>query len=207
MVKVEFLGYSCFKIRGVDGSVIIDPYREKATGLDWNPRKADVVMVTKEEPTRDNVDGVKDLRYKISSPGEYEVQTISVVGIGINNTGELLTTAYQCTVDELRFLHLGGLDDVLDDSVLSVLTEIDVLFVPVGGGAVLDFEKAAKVVAQIEPKIVVPMHYQQGTEQLSNLASVDKFIEEMGEEKEQREVLKLKSRSALPEDTEVIVLG
>lgn len=202
MVKVEPLGHSCFKISGKSGSVIVDPFYPKATGLSWKGRKADLVLVSIDREDHNNIEGVKEPSYVATGPGEYEVSAIKVLAISSGGGN----TIYQIFVDGFSFLHLGNLSRTLEEEQLSEISEVDVLFVPMGGVEVLDFEKAAQVVAQIEPRVVVPMHYQESTEELSKYSSVEKFIEEMGEEMERRSELKFKSRADLPEETEVIVL-
>ena len=202
MVKVLPLGHSCFKISGKGGSIVVDPFYPEATGLSWKRQKADLVLVSCDLEEYNNIEGVGEVSYVATGPGEYEVSGTKVLGIRTGGGN----TVYEFTVDEVTFLHLGGLNRILNEEELQEISEIDVLFVPTGGVEVLDFEKAAQVVAQIEPRLVVPMHYQGDTEELSKYSPVEKFIEEMGEELERRAQLKFKSRADLPEETEVIVL-
>lgn len=201
MVKVEPLGHTSFKISGKNASLVVNPFCKEATGLEWKKRTAELVLVTGDEAAYNNVDGVAGSPYVIAGSGEYEVQGVRIYGIALNGS-----TFYQFKVDNIVFLYLGGLNRLLQDDELSELEETDVLFVPIGGVETTDPEKAAEVVAQIEPKIAIPMHYQWETEAPSGLAPVEKFIEEMGEEVEKVSELKLKSREDLPEETEVIVL-
>ena len=201
MVKVEPLGHSSFKISGQGAGLVVDPFHREATGLEWKKRTADLVLVTKDEPAYNNVEGVSGFPYIISGPGEYEVKGIYVCGISSDGN-----TFYQFKVGGIFFLHLGSLNCSLNDEQLSGIGEIDILFVPVGGVSTLDPEKAAEVVARVEPRVVIPMHYQRDTEPLSGFAPVEKFTEEMGERVERLSEFKLKSQADLPEETEVVIL-
>jgi len=202
MVTVEHLGHSCFKVQGKQGSVIIDPFNPGAVGLPWNKRKANLVLVTVDSEDRNNLAGIDGSFYAVTGPGEYEVSQIKVRGIATADGA----TIYAFTVDDIHFLHLGGLKQLLEEKELAEISEVDVLMIPVGGVDVLDAELAAQVTAQVEPRVVIPMHYQENSEELAKFAPVEKFIEEMGEEMEERSDLKLKSPGDLPEETEVIVL-
>jgi len=53
------------------------------------------------------------------------------------------------------------------------------LMIPVGGEYTIDSAQAQKVIAQIEPKIVIPMHY--ALPKLKDkVDGVDKFLKTMG---------------------------
>jgi len=202
MVKVEPLGHTSFKISGGGVGVIVNPFYKKATGLEWKKRAADLVLITNDSNAYNNADGVEGTPYVVTGPGEYEVKGVHVYGI---SSGE--TTLYQFRIDDISFLHLGVLNNLLGEDQLSPISETDVLFVPVGGVGAIDPEKAAEVAVKVGPRIVIPMYYQQDTTALSGLAPVEKFIEEMGKQVEYVLGLKLKSRDDLPEEMEVIVLG
>ncbi len=200
MIKVEYFGKFCFKVRGKHASVVVDPFLDEGK-LDLPERKADLILITEESEDHSYVEGVRDYKYVVSGPGEYEVEDIQVFGGQANGS-----TFYQFKVDDVSFLHLGTLSELLTDEQLSDLGETDVLFVPVGGVGTIGPEKAAEIVAQVEPRYAVPMNYQMDYEGMEKLAPVEKFIEEMGEEMDKRPELKIKSNTTLPEETEVVVL-
>ena len=66
---------------------------------------------------------------------------------------------YRIEIDDISVTHLGDLGHVLDNKQLEVLNGTDILLIPVGGKYTLDAKKAVEVVSQIEPRIVIPMHY------------------------------------------------
>ena len=69
----------------------------------------------------------------------------------------------------LCIAHLGHLHHVLTDVHLAELGEIDVLLVPVDGGMTMAQEYMLDVIGQIDPDVVVPMHY-------FTLGSLDRFL-------------------------------
>lgn len=128
--------------------------------------------------------------FTISGPGEYEVRGVRVFGI---RNGK--ATLYLIEIGGFSLVHLDNLNRKLEHNQVEELNSVDILMIPVGGGDTINAETAAEVVAQLEPKIVVPF------------GPVEKFLEQMGEENVRREKkLKVTSRSSLPDDTEVVVL-
>ena len=67
----------------------------------------------------------------------------------------------------------------LKNNIEKAWSNIDVLLIPVGGVYTIDAAMAAKVVRQVEPKYVIPMHYKTPVEK-SAIEPVDKFLKEMG---------------------------
>ena len=88
--------------------------------------------------------------------------------------------------------------------------EVDILMVPVGGGATLDPTRAVEVISLFEPKIVIPMHYRHPgltAELAASLEPIDKFLKEFGATApEPQEMLKV-TKSGLPEETQVVLLN
>lgn len=202
MVEIRPLGHASFRISNRGSSVVFDPFNPKATGFAWKKQDANLVLISCDRPDHNYTEGVTAGGYAANGAGEYEVSGVKARGIGTGSGN----TIYQVFFEDFSFLHLGNLDHLLEDAALGEIDEVDILFVPTGGGEVLSFEAAAKVVAQIEPRIVVPMHYRASPEPLNKFSPVEKFIEEMGEKIDRRESLKFKIRTELPDKTEVIVL-
>jgi L-ascorbate metabolism protein UlaG (beta-lactamase superfamily) len=109
-------------------------------------------------------------------------------------------------LDDLRVCHLGSLGHTLNSQQQDAIGDVDILLVPVGGSnASLTANKASEVISQIEPKIVIPMHYSIGRESLE-MDSLDKFTKEMGlKEIGPQEKFSLKA-SELGETTQVVIL-
>ncbi len=143
-------------------------------------------------------------------PGEYEISGVLIIGIATfhdadrgRERGE--NTVYLIEVDEISVCHLGDLGHVLTVAQVEEIGNVDVLLLPVGGVSTINAPMAAEVVRQLEPKVVVPMHYK--TSALSwELEPVENFLKEMGV-KEINSQSKLSfTRSSLPISTQVILL-
>jgi L-ascorbate metabolism protein UlaG (beta-lactamase superfamily) len=165
-MEISFLGHACFRLRGREASVVIDPYG-KALGLTTlvpSRFSADVLALTHDHPGHNNQAMVGGNPFVITSPGEYEVKGVSVRGISAFHDDEGgvrlgALTIFAITIDEIVVAHLGDLGHGLTEAQQEQLGSVDVLLVPVGGGAALSATAAAAVANQLEPRIVIPMHY------------------------------------------------
>jgi L-ascorbate metabolism protein UlaG (beta-lactamase superfamily) len=108
-------------------------------------------------------------------------------------------------IDEISVCHLGDLGHVLTGEQVEEIDNVDVLLLPVGGVSTINASKAAEVVRQLEPKVVIPMHYK--TPALSwELEPVDRFLKEIGA-KQVDPLPKLSlTKSSLPASTQVFLL-
>jgi len=210
-MEISFLGHSSFLIKGKEVAIVTDPFDPKETGFAFPKAKADIVAVSRDHPDHNFVEGIGGEPFIISGPGEYEIKGVRIFGIPAfrdNKKGAERgkTTLYLIEMDDLSLVHLGDLGHKLEHDQVEELNSVGILMVPVGGAGVqLDAEKAAEVVAQLEPYIVLPMHYRE-SEETKKFDPVDKFLEQMGEENVQREKKLKVTKSSLPEDTEVVVL-
>jgi L-ascorbate metabolism protein UlaG (beta-lactamase superfamily) len=165
-VDINWLGHACFRLRGRDVTILTDPYVDPEWGYAPLSVKADVVTVSNDHPHHAGVDAVEGQPRVLRGPGEYEIGGALIWGIRTprraaeDGTRPPRNTAFVIQLEELAVCHLGDLAQAqLSDSDLSRIKDSDVLLVPVGGNCTIDASAAAAVVAEIEPKIIVPMHY------------------------------------------------
>lgn len=208
-MDITWYGHSCFRIaeRG-SITVLTDPYGPDIGLPPLRQIKADVVTISHDKPGHNFVEAVKTPQIVFRGAGEYEVGGVFINGIAMHTvTPELAlpNVAYRIQYGALRVLHLGDLAHVPDQQALNDLADVNVVLVPVGGGAALKSNVAAEVISMIEPNYIIPMHY--ALPGLSiDLDPVERFLKEMGVSKVQEEdVLKL-SAGSLPEQPQVIVL-
>ena len=125
-------------------------------------------------------------------------------GSGEAGTSRGENMVFSFEVDGVHICHLGDLGHLLTDEQVSELGPIDVLLVPVGGETTLSPAEAAEVVAQIGPKIVIPMHF--GVDGASkDLQGPEKFLHEMATEPIRQPKAQV-TVSSLPDETQVVVL-
>ena len=189
MAKVTWAGQSCFQISSTIGkdnqvSVVIDPFDEKI-GLKQPNFEADVVLITHDHHDHNNIKALKGSPFLVEGPGEYEIKGVFIKGIDSYHDDSEgkdrgANTIYTIETDEVRFCHLGDLGQKqLTDEQVEKIGSVDVLMIPVGGGYTIDGHEAVKIIGQIEPKIVIPMHYD--IPKLTvKLEGVDVFLKSIG---------------------------
>jgi len=211
---LTWLGHSCFKLQdkiGPDGiTVVTDPYG-KNVGLKMPNCEANIVTVSHQHDDHNNVSALRGEPFVIDCAGEFDVKNILVEGIdsfhdGDNGNERGKNIIFRFEVDDISVVHLGDLGETLNDSQLEKLAGIDILLVPVGGKYTLDAKKAVEVINQIEPRMVVPMHYQTPDLKIEGLDPVDKFIKELGLTPSYEDKLKISKRDLPQEDMELVIL-
>src|SRR3989344_166471 len=117
-----------------------------------------------------------------------------------------VNTIYTIEAEDMRFCHLGDLGQKeLTDEQLESIGHVDILMIPVGGEYTISASEAAKVIGQIEPKIVIPMHYELPKLKVA-LDGVDKFLKVMGKNAVvAQDKLTIKA-SALPKESEMEIV-
>lgn len=214
-MDIYSLGHSSFKIKGKNATVVTDPFDPKMVGLKF-PKldEVDIVTISHGHPDHNFVENVSGTPFVVYGPGEYEVKGVTIFGISTyhdSKKGEERgkNVVYKFTVDGINCCHLGDLGHKLADSQVEEIGDVDILFVPVGGTYTINAEVAAAVVAQIEPSIVIPMHYQRSgldPKTFGELEEVTKFLKEMGAESAERVSKYSTSKDKLPENTTVVVV-
>lgn len=208
-MELTWYGMSCFRMieRG-KAAVVTDPYDSNVVGFSPLKLRADILTISHDAPGHNYQKAITGKAYLIDGPGEYEVGGVFITGIGTahKRKGEDgANVMYVFDFDGLTIAHLGDLNRVLTQSEVEALGTVNVLLVPVGGGNSLTQAKAVEVISQIEPNIVVPMHYQ--TPGLSlNLSPLNRFLKEMGLDTTRTEVSLKLTTTGLPEETQVVVL-
>jgi L-ascorbate metabolism protein UlaG (beta-lactamase superfamily) len=210
-MDITWLGHSCFKLKGSHATVITDPYSPEI-GYSLGKNTARIVTVSHQHPGHSYVKGVggEPKPKVVERPGEYEIGGVLIIGIAAFHDKEKgekrgKNTVYLLEIDEVTICHLGDLGHVLTGEQVEEIDDVDVLLLPVGGVATINAATAAEVVRLIEPKIVIPMHYQTPALKME-LDPVGKFLKEIGA-KQVEPLPKLSvSKSSLPLTTQVVLL-
>ncbi len=222
-MEIVSLGQSSFRIKGKSATVVTDPYDGAMLGMKF-PKVdgVDIVTISHNHGDHNHVaslgltvlSGSENNTFVVNGPGEYEVKGVTVVGIATfhdassgSERGE--NTVYNLTIDGVRVCHLGDLGHKLTDSQVEEIGNVDILLVPVGGFYTIDAKTAAEVVAQLEPRIVVPMHYKRAgnaNKVLDVLTPLLDFLSQMGCEGLAPVPKFTTSLDKLPEATTVVAL-
>ena len=210
---ITHIGHSCFKIQdktGPEGIILTtDPY-DKTIGLKVPNFESDIVTVSHDHYDHNNVKALRGDPFIINTAGEYDVKDVLIQGVesfhdehqGKDRGNNII---FRIVMDDISVVHLGDLGHLLDNKQLEVLQGTDILLIPVGGKYTIDAKKAVEVVSQIEPRIVIPMHYKVSGLKL-DIDGVDKFIKEIGIKPTEEVKLKINKKDLPQEDMELVVL-
>jgi len=206
-MNITWYGQTCFKItvpKGKDGvaTILTDP-PAKESGLRTPKNDADILLLTSDQKLETGESFV------IEGPGEYDIKEVYIQGIPVKTKSEKggKTTIYTIEAEGIRICNLGALAQAdFDSKELEAIGDVDVLLVPVGGGAVMDAKAAVNTMSQIEPKITIPMYYKIPGLKM-DLEGVDKFLKVLGiKQPEPLPKLSIKKKDLPEEEAKIIVL-
>ncbi|GAC1501363.1 MAG: MBL fold metallo-hydrolase [Candidatus Saccharimonadales bacterium] len=204
-MDLQFYGANCVLITHKSTRVVIDDNLADL-GSKSIVKDQDIALFTGAHG------GAPKARLVFDSPGEYEVSDISVIGIAarshLEEAGGLGSTMFKLIVGELSILITGHIYPELNDAQLEAIGLVDLMIVPVGGnGYTVDPVGALKLIKAIEPKLVVPTHYddKELTYSVPQQSLADALKEIAMEPKETTTKLKLKA-SELSDVTQLILL-
>lgn len=202
---ITYLGAQCFKITQGDLTIAVNPPSSDSS-LKSPKFGSDIVLTSL---NHEDFNGVEQMSFGdrspfvISGPGEYEVKGVAVRGFaGETEYGgeKSINTIYSISLEGMNLAFLGAFGGSdLPQAAKQELDDIDILFVPIGGNGMLDEAEAYKLAVQLEPKVVIPMHYT--AEQLK------RFLKEAGETTEPIEKLTVKRKDLEGKEDEIVVLA
>jgi L-ascorbate metabolism protein UlaG (beta-lactamase superfamily) len=205
-------GGQCFKVTLGDLTIVFDPISKGGT-LPSVRFGADIALVSRNHP---NMNGVEEVTYgekepfAVTGPGEYERQGVVVQGFlskskyGLAKGQEdAVNTIYAVDIEDMTLVHLGALADTeLSKEARESIDEIDVLFVPIGGDGVLSPAKAHELAVSLEPKIIIPMHWNG----MGEPKSLEMFLKDAGSSTETVDKLTLKKKDLIDREGSILVL-
>lgn len=202
MFDLEYKGGNSVLITTKDRQLLIDG-NVTSLGLKM-PKLTNAVYLATEDhfsPAQDR-DGETLV---LSGPGAYEagpfaIRGTAAIGALDSETDPRPSTIYRIEVGETNIGVIGNIAPNLSDDQLEALGVLDLLIIPVGGnGYTLDASDAVKLVRQIEPKVVIPIHYEEaGIKYEVPQESVDRFVSELAAPVEKMPKLRVKNATAFP---------
>ena len=164
MVTIIWHGHACFELRGKDITIIFDPFT--GLGIPEPVASADIVLCSHSHGDHNNAGPVLKETGTVLEEfvGSRVISDVSVTGIAtfhdaMSGQQRGANSVYVVQLDNLRFCHLGDLGHTLTPDQINAIGTIDVLFPPVGGGPTIALDIVLSILVRLDPRIVVPMHY------------------------------------------------
>lgn len=214
----QWLGHYAVKLQtsGANSkTILINPYPKEVGLPSLALQRPDIVITypsaSTSEARRAGETKIPQGGILLDAPGEYEVHGMYIHGVRENGN-----TVYFIEADDMRILYLGEMSEphMIPGIFSDLVKSPDVLFVPVGGDytlgkerhKVLSADDAAKIVKQVSPKVVIPIHFKVPHLSLK-LEGPEQFLKALGKSKvEAQDRVLLKPKDLTGKDKEVIVL-
>lgn len=204
-MDIVYLGYSSFRLHA-DGMVVVtDPFPQ-SLGLRMDARPAAVVTVSNTHPNHSATEAVAGDPRVFSAPGEYEYNGIVVRGVmtplpaGVPH--ERRNVAYTIEMDGVNLCHLGNLALPLTTRQVDELKPVDVVMAPAGGQCAISPDQALQTIQDLDPRIVIPMHFSQGQADVTP----EGFLRRLGQDEAQPQPRLVVTTGNLPADLRVNLL-
>jgi L-ascorbate metabolism protein UlaG (beta-lactamase superfamily) len=206
---ISYMGGECFKITQGELTLSFNP-PSRESSLKASKFGSDVVLISLDNEDFNGVENASfgdRAPFVIAGPGEYEVKEVSVRGFGSESNyggSKGINTIYGVSLEGMSLVFLGalGTGDIPTEAKQE-LDDIDVLFLPIGGDGVLDHAQAYKLAVQLEPKLIIPMHYGD----IGGKDSLKLFLKEAGEDVKPVDKLTIKKKDLEGKEGEIVVLG
>ena len=176
-MKIKYLGHSSFKIEDNGVSFVFDPHIN--IGYDYPSVSADLCLVSHNHYDHNNVGGVKNVKEVVVDTSlaynGINVESFKSFHDEVSGAKRGVNFIHKVTTKDATYLHLGDFGESPDKYDFSSFVGVDFLFLPVGGTYTIDADGAKKIVDEIRPRFIVPMHYK--TEKSTvDIASIDSFL-------------------------------
>jgi len=217
-MEMTWYGRTCIRLRGKDAVVVADPY-QTVVGPTGRGITADIVTFSHPDDSplpkakgKTSRDGKTRLpssledAFVLDGPGEYEVKEVLMTGVRTYRDDARGATkgkgvSFAVEIDGVHTIHLGDIGHLLSEEKLGDIGSVDIVCVPLGGA--LSPASAAELVAQLDPRIVVPMPVCQDETDCDE--ALAKFFHEMGAEPVTQPKLSVTATS-LPAETTTVLL-
>jgi L-ascorbate metabolism protein UlaG (beta-lactamase superfamily) len=210
-MKIRWNGHACFTIEAKEGRLLTDPFA-KEVPYDLPTTTADVVTVSHEHFDHNAAGRVGGNPIVVRQVGEFVVAGIPMRGIESFHDDRKgaergANRIYAFTLEGICLAHLGDLGTPLDDAQREALSDVEILFVPVGGHYTIDATVAAEIARSLRGlRVVIPMHFR--TDRVADwpIATVEEFESLMDNVRHVGASVVEVARSSIPEHREVWIL-
>ena len=174
-MRITWLGHACFRLSSGGYSVVVDPYEpDRVPGYGSMTAEADAVYCSHGHGDHNYVQAVT-----LKDSGNTPMEAEKVPSFHDDRQGTLRgeNTIHVFYDGETRAVHLGDLGHLLSPEQLKVIGKPDVLMIPVGGFFTIGPDDAVKVIDQLQPRVVIPMHYRLGDLGYDEIGLLDEFLD------------------------------
>ena len=168
---IKYHGHSCFSVISNNYVVVLDPFCG-VEGFDDVNLEANEVITSHGHKDHAYIEGV----HITSGISPFEVSKLDSYHDDAKGSKRGLNSISILQAENKKIVHLGDLGHLLDEETIKQIKNCDVLMIPVGGFFTIDANDAIKIINDVEPKNVIPMHYRDNNKGYDVLGTIDDFI-------------------------------
>ena len=181
-MRIRWHGHACFEFEDSERTVVLDPHDGRSIGIKPPVASADVVLMTHNHYDHNAVRSISGKHTDVlSRNGLFDVKGFTVEGLHTyhdtthgSERGE--NTMYLFEMDGISVCHCGDLGAMPEEGVLSKIRGVDILLVPTGEVFTMVLSEVRRFVEEVNPSIVIPMHYRVGGLSIP-ISPLDDFLE------------------------------
>ena len=205
---INYFGKQFFKIGLGDLTVAFNPIsKDSKSNIKVSRFGSSIALSTINYPDYNGFDMVthgETTPFEIKGPGDYEIKDIFIKGIITEATldkKKYINTIYTLSIDNISICFLGVINkDIMKTDVVEEIESPDILFVPIGNDELLNPAEAYKLAVKLEPKIIIPMDYDDKTLKI--------FLKEGGQDDTKSiDKLTIKPKDLIGKEGEIVVLS
>lgn len=179
-MKIKYHGHACFEVTSNGYSIILDPYKG-VNGFDDISLSANEVLCSHSHLDHCYTDGIKIIKNDMSP---FTIKKLSCFHDNDNGKQRGDNVITILSAEGKRIAHFGDLGHDLTDELRKELSNLDAIMIPVGGFYTIGPKEAHKIIEDINPKHIIPMHYKDGDKGLEVIEDIDEFMLLLGELKD-----------------------
>ncbi|MCI8395709.1 MAG: MBL fold metallo-hydrolase [Acutalibacter sp.] len=177
MMKLTWLGHSCFKAECEGSSVVLDPFEPGSVpGCRDIQEEADLVLCSHEHYDHGYRAGVK----LTGRACPIQVTSLQSFHDGEQGAKRGPNVIHILEGGGVKAAHFGDIGCMPSPEQIEALQGCDVVMVPVGGFYTVGPEEAKKIVDAVGPRVVIPMHYRSDAFGFDVLGTVDEYLDICG---------------------------
>lgn len=218
-MDLRYCGHSTFCLTTGGTTIMVDPFNDDI-GYP-KPRVApDAVIISHEHFDHNNVgliQGSPKIIRGLADEGKNwaklddRVGSVRITGVPTYHDAEQgaargKNTVTILEVEGMRVVHLGDLGHLLSDEQVKAIGKVDVLMIPVGGHYTIGPAEADQVIAQLKPRVVIPMHFKTDVNAGWPIGTLDDYLKGKMEAKRVGSSATL-TPATLPAKMEIWALG
>lgn len=205
---ITYLGKQFFKIQQGNLVVAVNPISKDSKNEFKGVRfGSDIALSSINHSDYNGFDMVThgdNIPFEVKGPGDYEIKDVFIKGIMTEATldsKKYINTIYSLSIDNISICFLGCMsNNKLNAETRGAIGDPDILFVPIGNHDLLDPAEAYKLAVSLEPKIIIPMDYDEKT--------LKAFLKEGGQDKVVSiDKLTIKAKELIGREGEIVVLS